>query len=193
MVFTQVSRRKDVDPRKVSIVGYSEGGWIAMLLASREDRVAALALLATASISGRELVLEQQRQRLQGDPSASQQAVDQQKQIIEAVISSTGWEVIPPLVRQRVDTPVYKSFLMFEPARVLSKTRQPVIIIQGELDQDVAPHHRERLAQLARGRARQRGTELARLPGLNHRFTRAASGELGAAADERSISSRICR
>ena len=48
-----LSERKDVDPKRIAIVGHSEGGLVAMLAAAKEKRIAGVALLATPGIPGR--------------------------------------------------------------------------------------------------------------------------------------------
>jgi pimeloyl-ACP methyl ester carboxylesterase len=180
-VVTYASKRKDVDPRRIALVGFGiEGGWISLAVSSKENRVSALALIGTAVTSGSDLVLEQQRQVLErsGVTGTAQQAtVEQQKQVLEAVISGTGWEKVAPEVRKRVDTPFYRSFLTFNPPRVLGSTKQAVLVLQAGLDREVPPHHGEQLAQLARSRPKAGATEFVVLPGLNHLLARAETGE----------------
>ena len=142
--------------------------------------MSALALIGTAVSSGSDLVLEQQRQVLERSGvvgSAQQAAVEQQKQVLEAVISGTGWEQVSPEVRRRVDTPLYRSFLTFNPPRVLGSTRQAVLVVQAGLDREVPAHHGEQLAQLARSRPKAGATEFVLLRGLNHLLARAETGE----------------
>jgi pimeloyl-ACP methyl ester carboxylesterase len=192
-VVTYLSKRKDIDPARIAVIGYGEGGWIGLLVAAQERRVAALALIGTPSISGTELVLEQQRQlfeRSGTSAGAQQQAVEQQKRILQAVITGKGWDALTPEMRRRVDTPLYRSFLTFDPAQALSRVRQPMLVAQPLLDHEVPPYHGEQLAQLARSRPRARGTDFVQLPGLNHLLTRAVSGTVGeyGTLPERSIS-----
>lgn len=180
-VVTFLSKRKDVDPKKIAVIGYGDGGWVSLIVAAKESRVAALALIGTPSISGTELVLEQQRQLF--DPGgttafARDAAVEQQKTILQAVISGKGWEAFPPDFRRRVDTPLYRSFLMFDPAQALTRVRQPMLIVQADLDREIPLYHGEQLAQLARSRLRAGGTDFVRLPGLNHLLTRATTGDV---------------
>jgi pimeloyl-ACP methyl ester carboxylesterase len=180
-VYTFVAKRRDVDPRRVAIVGYGEGGWLAMLVAAREERLAGLALVATPSTSGTQLVLEQQRQLLERNGTsgqAQQAAIEQQKKIIDAVVAGTGWDQLTPEIRRRVDTPLYRSFLTFDPAKTLARLRQPMLIVQPQLDREVPAYHGEQLAQLARARPRVRETQYVALPGLNHLLARAESGEV---------------
>ncbi len=179
-VVTYLTKRKDVDPRRIAIIGYGDGGWVSMLVASRENKVAALGLLATASVSGTELVLEQQRQLFENSSSdgARQAAVEQQKRILQAVVSGKGWEMIPPDIRKRVETPLYRSFLTFNPSTVLAKTRQPLLVVQGNLDKEVPGMHGEQLAQLGRSRPRARQTDFVLVPGVNHLLAPATTGEI---------------
>jgi pimeloyl-ACP methyl ester carboxylesterase len=180
-VVSYLMKRRDVDPKRVSLVGYGEGGWIALVVGARDEKIAAIALLATPSTPGTELVLEQQRLMFEAgstSPAVQQAAVEQQKKILEAVVTGKGWENFNPDMRKRVDTPLYRSFLMFEPAQVIVKTRQPMLVVQPMLDREVPAYHGEQLAQLARSRPRARSTEFAQLAGVNHLLARAETGEI---------------
>jgi pimeloyl-ACP methyl ester carboxylesterase len=181
-VVTYLLKRRDVDPKRVSLIGYGEGGWIALLVAAREQKVAAVGLIATPSTPGTELVLEQQQlmfERSSTTPALQQSAIEQQKQILEAVISGKGWENFNPDMRKRVDTPLYRSFLLFDPSAAIVKVRQPMLVIQPMLDREVPPHHGEQLAQLARSRQRAGATAFVQLTGVNHLLARATTGEIG--------------
>ena len=181
-VVTYLSRRKDVDPRRISVIGYGEGGWMALLVAGREQRVGAVALIATPAVSGTELVLEQQRQLFEGSGTAAgparQAAVEQQKAILDAVITGKGWENLTPEIRRRVDTPLYRSFLTFDVSQAMSRVRQPMLIVHPELDREIPAHHGEQLAQLARSRPRAKITDVVQLPGVNHLLARATTGQV---------------
>ena len=39
--------RKDVDPKRIAVVGHSEGGLVALIAAAKEKRIAAVGLIAT--------------------------------------------------------------------------------------------------------------------------------------------------
>jgi fermentation-respiration switch protein FrsA (DUF1100 family) len=111
-------------------------------------------------------------------PALQQSAIEQQKKILEAVISGKGWENFNPEMRKRVDTPLYRSFLLFDPSAAIVKVRQPMLVIQPMLDREVPPHHGEQLAQLARSRQRAGTTEFVQLTGVNHLLARATTGEV---------------
>ena len=180
-VVTFLAKRQDVDPRRIALIGYGEGGWVSLLVADLEGKVAALGLVATPSVSGTELVLEQQRAFFErGGANAPPQkaAVEQQKKIIDAVITGKGWENLTLDVRRRVDTPLYRSFLLFDPSKTLPRIRQPLLVVQPMLDREIPPYHGEQLAQLARSRPRAKSTDFVQLEGLNHLLARAVTGEV---------------
>jgi pimeloyl-ACP methyl ester carboxylesterase len=181
-VVTYLSKRRDVDPRRIALVGYGEGGWISLLVGEQENKVAAIGLVAAPALSGFDLVLEQQRMFFERGGAANsppqQAAMEQQKRILDAVITGKGWENLTLDVRRRVDTPLYRSFLLFDPAKTLSRVRQPLLVVQPMLDREIPPHHGEQLAQLARSRQRAKSTDFVQLEGLNHLLARAVTGEV---------------
>ncbi len=188
--------REDVDRDRIVAAGYGEGGWIGLLAARRENRIKGLALLATPGTAGATFVLEQQRDELRrrgttGDER--QERIDLQMRIHRAVLGEDGWDGIPDAVRRQADTPMFRSFLEFDPTDVIRRVRQPLLLIQGSLDRQVPPYHAERLASVARLRGRRESTvELAGLEGVNHLLL-AATGAAGESAplENREITPRI--
>jgi pimeloyl-ACP methyl ester carboxylesterase len=180
-IITWLEKRRDIDKKRIGLVGHGEGAWIAMTAAARDDRVAALALAAAGSSAGNELVLERQQrvlERLKTADSEKQAKIDLQRKINAATLSGSGWEGVPPEMRRAAETPWFQSYLAFDPARVMKDVRQPVLIVQGALDTEVAPHHAEKLAALARARKRKTAVDVAALPGLNHLFVPATTGDV---------------
>ena len=181
-VITWLEReRKDVDKKRIALVGHSEGGWVALTVAARDRRAAALAVVAGAGTTGADVILEQQRHALDRleTPEADKQAkVELQKRIHAAALSGKGWEDIPPELRRMADTPWFQSFLAFDPARVMRDVRQPLLIVQGELDTQVPPAHADRLAELARARERKVAVDVVKVPGVNHLLVPAKTGEV---------------
>jgi len=196
-VVTYLSKRRDVDPKRIALMGYGEGGWIALLVGAQEQKVAAIGLLASASISGTELVLEQQRLFFERGGTANappqEAAIEQQKKILDAVITGKGWENLTIDVRRRVDTPLYRSFLLFNPAETLARVRQPLLVVQPMLDREILPHHGEQLAQLGQSRPRARTTDFIRLENVNHLLVQATTGDIAeyGTLSQRSVSPAV--
>jgi uncharacterized protein len=175
-----LARRPDMDPRNVVVAGHGEGGAVAMLAAGREKKVSRLILIAAPGRTGSEHILDQQRHMLDRmkTPETERQAkIELQKKIQAAVVAEKGWEGIPPELRGQAESAWFRSFLLFDPAKLMPKVKQPVLIIQGDLDTQVAPANADTLAALARARKKAGPVELLHLPGLNHLLVPATTGE----------------
>ena len=182
-VLLWLEKQKGIDKDRIAIVGHSEGGLVAMLTAGRErGKVAALALIATPSASGNEVVLEQQKHILSKmpiDDAQREEKIALQQKINTAVIKGTGWADIPIQARRAADTPWFYSFLTFDPEKAMNETRQPVLIVQGELDTQVMPHHADKLAEMARDRKGAKvAVEVVKVPGVNHLLVPAKTGDV---------------
>jgi pimeloyl-ACP methyl ester carboxylesterase len=175
-----LANRKDVDRRRLAVVSHGEGGAVALLAADRENRIAALVLIAAPGMTGADLNLAQVTRALaQSDrPEAEKQAtIDLQKKIQSAVLTGNGWEGIPPALREQADIPWFRSFLAFDPVRIMRDVEQPVLVIQPLLDAPVPPINADRLEAAARARRKPAAVEVVRLPGLNHLLVPAMTGE----------------
>jgi len=173
--------RKDVDPKRIALVGHGEGAWVALLAAAREKRVAAAAFIEAASSSGADLALDQQQYELDHlglKPDERDKKIALQKQIQTAVITGKGWEGISANERKATDTPWLQSFLTFDPAKVIHDVRQPVLIVHGALDKEVPVAHADRLADLARKQSDSKSVEMVIVRGVNHLLMPAVTGEL---------------
>ncbi len=183
-VVNWVRRRKDVDTDRVAVVGHSEGGSVALLVGGQmRGQVRALGLLAAPGQTGREITLMQQRRALDklNEPEASkQEKIALQTRIMDAVVSGTGWESVPPELRRQADSTWFRSWLLFDPAQVVGRTNQPILLLQGSLDTQVPPDQADRLEVLANAR---RGgasavTRKVVVPGVNHLLVPARTGEV---------------
>jgi pimeloyl-ACP methyl ester carboxylesterase len=182
-VLQWLEKQKGVDKERIGLVGHSEGALVAMLLAGRErGKVGALALVAGPSTNGNEVVLEQQKLVLSKMPIDDAQRAEKialQQKINTAVMKGTGWADIPEAARRVADTPWFYSFLMFDPLKAINETRQPVVIVQGELDTQVQPYHADKLAEFARARkGTKAAVEVVKVPGVNHLLVPAKTGDV---------------
>jgi pimeloyl-ACP methyl ester carboxylesterase len=188
--------RKDVDAKRIAIVGHSEGAWVAMIAAARERRLAGVISLAGAGTTGSELIMSQQQRALeQSQLSAQDRAsrVAMQKQIHTAVLTGKGWEGVPPNLRKEADTPWMQSVLLFDPAKTLEDVRQPILFVHGAIDHEVEPANAERLAEIARKEGKSKSVELVVVRGVNHLLTPAITGEIKeyATLDDRTVSKDV--
>ncbi len=180
VVFKWLADRKDVDEKRIALIGHSEGAAVALVTADREGKVAAVASIAGPGTTGAELILEQQAHQLELAKTPAEereQKVALQKAIHEAVLTGEGWERIPRQFRA-ADTPWFQSLLQYDPARVLKGVKQPLLFLQGDLDQQVPAPHAERLGTLARELRKSRSIEVVMVEGVNHLLVPATTGEV---------------
>ncbi len=173
--------RKDVDDERIAVVGYSEGAWVALQLGAATRDVKALVMVAGASGTGGALVLEQQQHlldQLKVSDADKKAKAELQARINAAATGKGSWDGVPDPLRQQADTPWFASYLAFDPARLMNDTRQPVLVVQGELDTQVPPHHADALAAQARARNRKADVEVAKVAGVNHLLVPAKTGEV---------------
>jgi pimeloyl-ACP methyl ester carboxylesterase len=174
-------QRKDVDPKRIALVGHGEGGWVALLAASRERRIGAVASIAASATTGAEFVLDEQRRTLDQmklTPEERDKKVALQKQIQSAVVTGKGWDAVPQEERRAADTPWFQSLLTFDPAKVIKDVRQPLFFVHGELDKQVPAAHADRLADMARKDSDSKSVEIVLVRGVNHLLVPAITGDV---------------
>jgi pimeloyl-ACP methyl ester carboxylesterase len=179
-VLRWLSNRKDVDPKRIAIVGHGEGAMVGLVAASREGKIAAVVSIASPSTPGTEQFLEQQRLAVESSnlPQAERdKRLALQRQVQQAVLTGKGWEGVPADVRRAADTPWFQSVLAYDPAKVLKDVKQPLLIVHGEIDREAPVDHAEKLAALAR-EGKSKSVDLVIVRGVNHLLAPAVTGNM---------------
>jgi pimeloyl-ACP methyl ester carboxylesterase len=173
----------DVDRDRIVVVGYGDAGPIALTAARREKQIDGVVLIAAPGRNGRDVTLDTQRRLLARLtlPDADKAArVALQTRIIDATLTGKGWDGIPDDVRRQSDTVWFKNWLQFDPADVIAKLQQPLLIIQGALDTETAPSAADDLASLSAARKKQPASDTSKVvvPGVNHLLVAATTGDI---------------
>jgi alpha/beta superfamily hydrolase len=173
----------NVDADRIVVVGYDDAGPIALAAARREKQIDGVVLVAAPGRKGREATLDAQRRLLARLtlPDADKAArVALQTRIIDATLTGKGWDGIPDDVRRQSDTVWFKNWLQFDPADVIEKLQQPLLIIQGALDTETAPSAADDLASLSAARKKQPASDTSKVvvPGVNHLLVAATTGDI---------------
>jgi len=184
--------RAEVDPKKIGLIGHSEGGMIAPMVAAHDDSVAFIVMMAGAGVRGDVTLPEQKRLLMEaaGVPHATAaRAAEQEAAIIAMVEKEPDPAALRKEVTQRfgasdevkemVDallTPWMRYFLTYDPAVALREVHCPVLALNGSKDLQVPAA----LNLPAIGRALEEGGnryfEAVEMPGLNHLFQPAKTG-----------------
>jgi uncharacterized protein len=176
-----LAARKDVDPERIALVGHGEGGLVALMAAAKEKKIDAVALVATPGMTGADVALAQQQHlldKMKLTPEERQAKVDAQKKIHEAATTGKGLDGLPPAVRRSIDNAEYQSVLSTDPAKLMKDVKQPVLVVQGELDMQVEPRNADLLAGFARQRKNAPPVDVVKIPGVNHLLAAATTGEM---------------
>lgn len=178
-----------IDPDRVGIVGHSEGGLIAPIVASRNRHTGFIVLLAGPGYSGGEILLQQNEALWQaqgadtalislrlrflsalfaGDSNADQLLTPYSKeQLKEAGLNKGG----VMMLRQQLENPWMKTFISLNPKPYLKKTRCPILAINGEKDLQVPSLKNLLSIQYWAPQA-----EVHPMPGLNHLMQHCKTG-----------------
>lgn len=171
--FDYLDDRQDVDDHRVVVIGRGTAGFIALQAAAQEHDIHGVVLIGTPSVSGADLVLEQQQRALEASTLTQDQQAERialQRRIQAAVLGEGDWEGISAEVRRQADTAWFRSFLEFDPAEMLQHVRQAILIVQPQLDRQVPASHADRLAELADSRRRHEGVEVVRVEEIDERL-----------------------
>lgn len=88
-----------IDRQRMAIVGHSEGGIVASMVAARRNDLAAIVMLAGTSVPGRDIILDQSREiaRAQGAPPAALDIQDKMlKKALAVVLGSEPTNAADP-------------------------------------------------------------------------------------------------
>jgi pimeloyl-ACP methyl ester carboxylesterase len=181
--------RADIDPRRVGLVGHSEGGLIAPMIAAGDPRIAFVVLLAGPGVDGKQILLEQDRLiRIAngGDPATVQEGVEGNRRLFDLILSGATPEQVraasPPRPSVAPDEPPPLSnqfqwmhfFLGYDPVPALRSLKIPVLAMNGSKDLQVPPA--QNLPPIRAALADNPKAQVVELPGLNHLFQTAGTG-----------------
>lgn len=158
-----VRARKDLDGRRVFVVGHSEGAKTCEVLAANDSTLAGIALLGGATVVNVDSLLEEQARLSPGGPAP---------RLLPALHRAQAGEH----ARDATDlTDWMREHLEFAPSDLLPRIRCAVLILQGEDDRLVRPHHATEAATAIERGGNDRVT-LRTFAGLSHAFAPSVGG-----------------
>jgi pimeloyl-ACP methyl ester carboxylesterase len=200
-----LQKRKEIDRKRIGLLGHSEGALVCAIAAAKAPReVAFLIMLAGTGVPGEQILYRQaelmSRKAGLAEPliernRALQQRVFEilkrerddakaQDAIYEAMLQSLGAGANLPenqkaaLRAQAANyiSPWFRAFITLDPAPYLRKVRCPVLALNGELDLQVDPEQNLPAIERALREGGNKRITIRRLPNLNHLFQKARTG-----------------
>lgn len=198
------TRSDVVNVNKIGLVGHSEGGLIAPIVAARNKNVAFCVLLAGPGVSGKEILLTQGKKaaELEGY-SASDIAISQEisakiydicadykgevsKEKIAALFQELKTRMTSEKVQQEltdaalkrqlemITSPWMRALLGYNPKTSLQKVNCPVLAVNGEKDFQVLPELN--LNAIEKGLKHNKDVTIKQFKDLNHLFQTSETG-----------------
>jgi hypothetical protein len=151
--------RPDIAGDRLALIGHSEGGVIAPMVAAEDPRLAAAVLMAGTAKNGILVVRDQIVWPIQSAPGVSE---DQKARMIAEQVGA--WE------RDSTGGNTWmRWFRTYDPAPTARRVRQPVLILQGALDRQVTAGQADTLGAAIRSGGN-RDVTVRVFPRLNHLF-----------------------
>lgn len=175
--------RPEVDPAKVVLVGYGEGGITAAMAASMDPLVAGLVLIGTPCSAWADLWLERRLEAIAEDrslpPSEKERLRELCRRAVQKVKSGGKPEGLPEDVLRDLTGTDAAPFLTHDPAGNLGIVNCPVLILHGGKDRQVPPRHAY-LSQKVLRDAGNRRVQVRVFAGVNHQLAEGGGAEISA-------------
>ena len=143
---------KRIDKHNIGIIGHSEGGLIAQMIAAQSDDIAFIITLAGPGCSGKEILL-QQNERIFSLAGYDKELIDIRLKFLEAMIygDENAEDILKPLskkerkelglnkgaitlMKKQFEIPWWKTFATLNPSEYLSKIKCPILALNGAKD-----------------------------------------------------------
>jgi dipeptidyl aminopeptidase/acylaminoacyl peptidase len=198
--------RKEIDKKKIGLIGHSEGGIIAPMVAARNKDIAFIVLLAGTGVRGDRILLLQQALITEASgigEAERKQAKSINERAFNLVLQSTGTEqlktdltdylkqVVKELPATEKETyndtfikaaveqltsPWMQYFIKYDPAPALEKVKCPVLALNGEKDLQVPAKENLEAIRAALTGGGNKRLTTKIFPGLNHMFQECNTG-----------------
>jgi pimeloyl-ACP methyl ester carboxylesterase len=185
--------RTDIDRKRIGLLGHSEGGLIAPMLAAAHPEIAFIVLVGGPGVTGEQILLKQAEliaTAMGAPPAAVAANASIQKQVFVILKEETSQgriaerigaipvgskDASAALVQQSASAWM-RFFVLYDPAPALGKVRCPVLAIGADLDLQVPPEQNLPAIEAALKAGGNQDVTIARLPGLNHLLQPAKTG-----------------
>jgi fermentation-respiration switch protein FrsA (DUF1100 family) len=192
---TYLKTRPEVDLHKIGLIGHSEGGIIAPMIAARNPDVAFIVMMAGSGVPGDEILVAQVQAIAESSGKTHDEAVKaaaKEREILTLIknekepaklekelkekLADEGMEAQLGIEIKALTSPWFRYFMSYDPATALRKVACPVLALNGEKDKQVPPAQNLPAIRKALEQAGNKHFEIDELPSLNHLFQTAKTG-----------------
>lgn len=191
--------RKEINVKKIGLIGHSEGGIIAPMVAAKYKDIDFIVLLAGSGLQGNKLLLLQ-KEKIERAMHIDEQTIDKGQKIFNGAYnivlhsavdsnlkneiatyfrksfgSGTTEEQINAITNQIVN-PWMINFIKFNPVATLEKVKCPVLAIGGEKDLQVPAKENLNTIKIALEKGGNKNITTKIFPNLNHLFQDCKTG-----------------
>ena len=199
--------RKEVNAEQIGLIGHSEGGLIAPMVAVKSNDVAFIVIMAAPGVTGETTCYAQETliSRAMGIPEEQlSHQLDFQKQVLSVIIHESDLKKAEKLLREivakqianlpkeeqqasadameaqikRCNSKWFRYYLTYDPTTSLKHLKIPVLVINGELDCQVPPKLNLPVIAKILEKAGNRNYRIIEFPKLNHFFQTCESGSI---------------
>lgn len=187
--------RTEVNPQKIGLIGHSEGGVIAPMVAARNKDVGFIVMMAGTGVPGDEVIAAQGEAIEIADGKTPEEAARnaaKERELFRLVETEKDTAVLEKTLKEKlagvvpeaqvgiqitqIMSPWFRYFLTYDPATALRKLTCPVLALNGSLDKQVLPDQNLPPIRKALEAAGNKHFEVDELPRLNHLFQTAMTG-----------------
>ncbi len=193
--------RNDIDTKKIGLIGHSEGGLIAPMTAARDKDVAFVISLAGPAVTIDNLMLKQIEELAKSEKRPAKDIekllnmnrevfglikdikddAQLEKGVREVLLKynhANGDKGTQDAFVKRCLSPWFRYFISYNPAPALEEVKCPLLAINGTLDKQVDAEMNLTGMKNALERGKNRDFTVNYLPGLNHAFQEAKTGDV---------------
>ena len=199
--FEYLLTRNDINKKRIGLIGHSEGGLIAPIVAARNENIAFVVSLAGPAIEIDKLMLTQIEDLSRAEGNTSEQIkykMELNTQVFNAIKSIEDANHLETKTREiltknnyanndkksqdsfvkRITSSWFRYFIKYNPSPTLEKIHCPVLAINGNLDKQVNAEMNLEAMRTALTRGNNPDFTIQYLPGLNHSFQEAKTGNI---------------
>lgn len=167
--------RAEIDPRRLGLLGLSEGADISLIIAADDTAVRASVLMAASGTRGWKIIEAQQRVLIENDVLTDEERARLDAGAdTEAILEDRMKTIVRPAARGASGR-WWQHFLIWDPLPVARRVTSPVLILHGDRDTNVPVEHADLLAAAIRAGGN-RDVTVRILPGHNHIFLEDSDG-----------------